>query len=217
MPRASSDFWALNFLASAVSRCGVGVGADRRRAGQAAAGDHEAAGHQLVADLLLHGVRLAGQQRLVDREPVRLERLAVDRDLVARVQLEHIVEHDLLAGHVLALAVADHRHLRRAHEREAIERRLGSPLLDDADEDVQHHHDPEQRVLRVAEHQDRAGQHGDDGVEPGEDVRPDDLADRARRAGVGRVGLALCHPAGDLTRGQPAGAARLASLMKAKR
>ena len=41
-------------------------------------------------------VRLAGEQRLVELEPVRRAHDAVGRDLVAGAQLEEVVEHDVV-------------------------------------------------------------------------------------------------------------------------
>ncbi len=48
-----------------------------------------------VADLLVDWVGLAGQQRLVDLEALGLDDAAVDDDLVARSELDDVVEDDL--------------------------------------------------------------------------------------------------------------------------
>jgi hypothetical protein len=62
---------------------------------------------------------------------------------------------------------------------EPVQRPLGLQLLPDADQRVGHQHDAEQRVLRLAPDQDHGQQDTQDQVEPGQDVRPQDLGDRA--------------------------------------
>ena len=57
-------------------------------------GDDDAAREHLVAGGLGDRVRLAGEQRLVDLEPVGVSYPTVGRDLVAGAQLEEIVDHD---------------------------------------------------------------------------------------------------------------------------
>ena len=54
-----------------------------------------------------------------------------------------------------------------------------------------------------AEHEGDRAKRGHDGVEPGEHVRPHDVAERARRTLVGAVDLAQSHPFGGLGTGQP--------------
>ena len=49
-----------------------------------------------AADLLVDGIGLAGEQRLVDLEPLGLDDSAVDDDLVARTELDDVVEDDLV-------------------------------------------------------------------------------------------------------------------------
>jgi hypothetical protein len=60
----------------------------------------------------------------------------------------------------------------------------------------------EQAVLDGPDHQDDREQHPDDRVEPGEDVRPDDLTDAAAGPRRDVVGLPGDHPIGDLTCGE---------------
>ena len=101
-----------------------------------------------------------------------------------------------------------HARRRRAEHREPVERALGPPLLDDADQRVDHEDEAEQPVLRRAEHEDQHEHRAEDRVEPGEDVGPDDLAEGAARAVVGAVDEPAPLPLGDLGRRQTAGPVR---------
>ena len=76
----------------------MGFRADPGGAVGAAAGDHEAAGHDRVADRLRLGVVLAGEQRLVDLEVVGLDDDAVADDLVAGGDDDDVVEDDVVLG-----------------------------------------------------------------------------------------------------------------------
>ena len=62
---------------------GVAVGADRGRLEVALALDREGAGEDLVADPPHHRLGLAGQLRLVERQPVGAHQVTVGGDLVA--------------------------------------------------------------------------------------------------------------------------------------
>jgi hypothetical protein len=59
--------------------------------------------------------------------------------------------------------------------------------LPDADQRVGDQHDAEQRVLRLADSQNHGQQPTQDQVEPGQDVRAQDVGDRA--ASVSRLKL----------------------------
>jgi hypothetical protein len=61
---------------------------------------------------------------------------------------------------------------------EPVERQLGAQLLRDADQRVGDKHDAEQGVLRLAGDQDHGQQDTEDEVEPGQDIRAQDLSDR---------------------------------------
>ena len=84
----------------------VRVGADPRRLEPAGPGDDDAARQHFVARRLGDRIRLAGEQRLVELEPVGRGHDAVGRDLVARAQHDEVVEHDLLDRDLDGLAVA---------------------------------------------------------------------------------------------------------------
>jgi hypothetical protein len=181
----------------------VRVAADPGGAVAAAAGDHEAAGEDLLARALGDRLRLAGQHRLVDLEPGRVQHLAVDHHLVARADLEEVVQHDLADLDLAPLAVAEHVRARRVHQLQPLERPLGADLLDDADQDVGHQHDPEQRVLDRPDHQDHREQRAEQDVEAGDHVGADDLAEGPG----GRLGDVVGEPSrdalGDLGAAQP--------------
>ena len=114
---------------------------------------------------------------------------AVARDLVAGAQLEQVVEHDRLDRDLRPVAVAHHPGRRRVQHRELVEGALGPHLLEDADAGVGDQHDRERGVLDRTDHQDHDEQRAEDGVEPGEHVGADDLAERAAGALAGVVGL----------------------------
>ena len=159
----------------------------------------------LVARRLDHGLGLAGQQRLVDLERGGLEHLAVDHDLIARLELEHVVEDDLGERHLADLAVADDPRVRRRQHRQRVERPLRAQLLVDPDAGVRDQHEPEQRVLDRADDQGHHQERAEQRVEPREDVGSDDLPDRARGDGRHVVDLAARDALGDLLRGQALG------------
>ncbi len=161
----------------------VGIRADLGHPGPSRTGDHEAAGHELVARLLHDGIRLAGEQRLVDLQRIATDDLAVGDDLAARAELHDVVEHDLVDAELVDLAVADDQRLRGRQHRELVERVLGPQLLDDPDQRVGDDHEAEEGVLpRAAEQHDRQ-QDPHEQVEAREDVRPDDVRHRPRRRG----------------------------------
>ena len=159
----------------------------------------------LVARRLDRGLGLAGQQRFVDLERGGLEHLAVDHDLIARLELEHVVEDDLGERHLADLAVANDPRVRRRQHRQRVERPLRAQLLVDPDAGVRDQHEPEQRVLDRADDQDHHQERAEQRVEPREDVGPDDLPDRARGDGRHVVDLAARDALGDLLRGQALG------------
>src|SRR6266508_2155697 len=145
-------------------------------ANSSAAGDNEAAGEDLLARALADRLGLAGQHRLVDLEPGRVQHLAVDHHLVARPDLQQVVEHDLADLDLALLAVAEHGRARRVDQLQPLQRPLGADLLDDAEQGVGHQHDPEQRVLDRPDHQDHRQQRPEQQVEAGDHVGADDLA-----------------------------------------
>ena len=84
----------------------VRVAADTGGLEAAGTRDHEAAGQHLVVGRLVERVALTGEQRLVDLETARRPDHAVTRDLVARPQLEQLVDDDVLDRDVADLVVA---------------------------------------------------------------------------------------------------------------
>ncbi|MEY9812762.1 hypothetical protein RKD21_003019 [Streptomyces albogriseolus] len=180
----------------------VGLAAHPGRLEGAAARDDEAAGHDLVAGLFHHRVGLTGEQRLVDLQTVRLDDRPVDDDLVPRSDLDEVVQHDLGGADLGGHPVAAHRRPHLADQREGVQRLLRPPLLDDPDAGVGEDHIAEQAVLDRRDDQHDHPEHADDRVEPGEDVRADDLRDRPAAARGYVVDLSARHPLGHFRRGQ---------------
>ena len=129
--------------------------------------------------ILLHGLALAAEQRLVHLELDGGEHHAVHRDLIAGRDVDDVAGHDLFGGDLVNRAVADDPHARGADHGEPVEGDLGSQLLDDADQRVGHQDDPEQRVAVLLGGQHHQQERAEDGVEAGEDVGAQDVADGA--------------------------------------
>ena len=173
------------------------------RSVEARTGRHERTRQHLVVDILLDRVALAGEQRLVEFEARRRQHVAVDDDLVARAELEHVVGHDLADTDLRRLTVTADPSLRRRQHREFVEGAAGLQLLHDADHRVGDDHAGEQRVGRVAGDEDQHEQGADDAVDRREDVGLDDLQVRPNR-GVGDVvDPAVGDPFGDLGGREP--------------
>jgi hypothetical protein len=168
---------------------GVRVAAHAGRADPPGAGDHEAAGHHGVPGPLGHRVGLPGEQRLVELEPVAVQNGAVDGDLIAAGQLEHVVQHDLLRLDLGDRSVADRPGPRGGQDRQPVQRPLGADLLRHPDAGVDHEHRAEQRVLGRPDDQHHDEQRAEDRVEPGQHVGAEDLADAAARSRRYRVDL----------------------------
>ena len=127
---------------------GVAVGADRGRLQVALALDHEGAREHLVALVAEDRLRLAGQLRLVERDPVGADQLAVGRDLVAVLDPHQVADDDLVDRHLARLAVADDGRLGDDQRRELVEGALRPDLLEGADRDVGGEDREEERVAR---------------------------------------------------------------------
>jgi hypothetical protein len=95
---------------------------------------------------------------------VRIADPRVGEDLVARLHGDEVADDDLAGRHLMRLPVADGRRPRRDQQREAIERPLGSDLLDDPDAGVGEQRPEEQRVAPVAEHERENAEHRQDQV-----------------------------------------------------
>ena len=96
---------------------------------------------------------------------------------------------------VLHRAVANHTRAGGGEQGQPVQRPLGPELLDDADQRVADQHEPEERVLDRAHHQDDREHAAEQGVETREDVRADDLADRAGGGELDGVRLSCCDRA----------------------
>jgi hypothetical protein len=165
----------------------------------AAARGDERAGEQDIPRLLLDGLRLAGEQRFVDREVDRVEHGCIRDDLVAGAQHHRVAEHHLIGRHRAERAVAQHRHHGRCEQREPVERELRAHLLHDADGRIADHDAEEQAVAQVAEDQDEHEARREDGVEQREDVVADDVPQRARGRALRDVRFAARDGGGYLT------------------
>ena len=112
---------------------GVALLADCSHEIRAGALDGERARSHLFARVLRHRLRLARQDRLVEREPVAAPQRSVGDDLVARVEQHDVALDDLLDADAPRLAVAQHVRGGRDERGEAVERSLRAHLLRDAD------------------------------------------------------------------------------------
>ena len=107
-------------------------GHDLRRAGARA---DKAAGVELVAALLCNKVALACEQALVGRA-LAAHDAAVAGHLVAALEDDEVVEHDVAEAHIRRLPVANHMRLGGGDDRESVDGHLGAHLLEDTDADV---------------------------------------------------------------------------------
>ena len=171
-------------------------------------GDHEAARQQPVTRPLADRLGLPGQQRLISLQARAGPHHPVRHQLIPGAQVDQVTGDQIRDSDVLRRAVADHPDPRGAEHGEPVERALGAQLLRDADQRVGHQHDAEQGVLRLTRDQDHGQQDTEDEVEPGQDVRPQDLRDRPAGALPARVRQPARAPLGNLGAGQ-AGRRRL--------
>ena len=74
----------------------VAIRANARGPVEAAAGRYEAARHHLVARVLVDRIRLAGEQRLIELEPLGGQYVTINDHLVSWREHEHIVLDDLV-------------------------------------------------------------------------------------------------------------------------
>ena len=161
-------------------------------------GGHERAGQRLVAGSLGYRMRFPRQERLVDLEPVGREDHAVDDDLRPRRRVEHVVQHHITDRDLPHGAVAHHARLRCRQDAEAVERSLRAELLHDPDRGVRHQDESEQRILDRPHDQDQHQHPAEQGVEPRQDVRANDLRDGPSRNGRHVVDRASAHTLIDL-------------------
>ena len=177
---------------------GVRVGAHPGRLIAARPGDHEAARQQPIASLFVHRLGLPGEQRLIGLQARAVAYYPVRHELIAGPKIDQVIGDELVDGDLSRRAVADHPDPRRAEHGEPVERPLSPQLLPDADQRVGDQHDAEQGVLRLAESQDHGQQDAQDQVEPGQDVRAQNLGDRAAGPLPARVRQPARAPLGNL-------------------
>ncbi len=163
----------------------------------------ERPGANLLANGAPRGLRLAGEDRLVEPQIGGREQLPVGRDLIARLEQRDILDEDVLDGHRPHAPVAPDPRVRGDEQREPIQGALGADLLGDADGGVGDDHAEEQRVAPVAERERQHPEAGEDRVEDGQHVGPHDA--RVRTAGALRLrASADPQPTGRLVVAQPA-------------
>src|SRR5829696_10501291 len=172
----------------------------------AGARDRERAGEHPVGRALADPVRLAGQERLVDRESARVDKRAVGDELVAGLDADDVAGDDLVRRQLDDAAVADDPGARRDQEREPVQGLLGLQLLANPDRGVDDGDQPEKSIRPEAEREDQDEEDADDRVEQRQDVGGDDARDRAAR---GRLGLPEARePARRLLAREPLGQRR---------
>ena len=103
--------------------------------------------------VLLHGVRLAGQGRLLDPQLGGLDQAQVGSHGIAGLQHHHVAGHQLARRHTGGLPVAQHVCGGRRHGLESGDGALGAKGLDEADDRVEHndHHD-HHGIGEIADH-----------------------------------------------------------------
>ena len=89
---------------------------------------------------LVHGHRLAGQDRLLGLQPARLDQPQIGRHPVARLDQHDVARHQLGRVDALAPPVAQHGRARRQHPADRRHRLFGPAFLDVADHRVDDHH-----------------------------------------------------------------------------
>ncbi len=115
--------------------------------------------------MLVHGIRLARQHRLVDLETPHRHDRGIRRDLIAGPEHEDVVHDDLAGGDLLFPAPAAYPGTGGVQEGKPVERRLRPELLHAADDRVGESGEAEQRVLPTTEQQEDEEAPADDPVE----------------------------------------------------
>ena len=133
MPARSSERTSVNLLASSASLAAYASARPWSPGRRRCPATTKLPDSTSVADLLVDGIGLAGEQRLVDLEALGLDDLAVDDDLVARTEFDDVVEDDLVGRQRRHRSVAADHRLGLADDGQLVERALGAHLLDDPD------------------------------------------------------------------------------------
>ena len=135
-----------------------------------------------------YGGRLSTNQRFIHFQPFAREDDAIGDDLIARSDVDHVVQDNGSNRNVEHLTTADRSRSRRGHHRQSVQNSLGAKLLDDSDQSIGDQHATKQSILRGADNEDDAKQHSENSVEARKDVGPDDLQDRSTRPFRDRIG-----------------------------
>ena len=109
--------------------CRITLLADGRYEIRTRAFDGEGAGSHLFAGVLRHRLRFAGENRLVECEPVAAPVRSVGDHLIARVEQDDVAFHDFVDGHLPRLAVAQDACGRGDESGEVVECALRAYLL----------------------------------------------------------------------------------------
>ncbi len=109
--------------------------------------------------MLLDGIGLSREERLVHEEVARLEDPAVGGDEVARAEPHHVARHDLAHGQLVRRTVADHGGSHGDRGLEPLRGTPGAVLLHEIQRDAHHHHggDDEEARHVAGQTRDRAG------------------------------------------------------------
>ena len=125
------------------------------------------------------------------------------------MELQDVVEDDLVDRDLGQLPRPQDPRVRRREDGEPLELPLGPQLLEHPDGGVGDEHGAEEGVLGWPDDRDDHEKAPEDGVEPGEQVGPQDLAEGPSVLGGRRVDEARGDPRFDLLGFEPSGGVRL--------
>ena len=131
-----------------------------------------------VAHTARHTIGLSRQDRLVDREAASLDEFAVRDDLVARLQLDDVIGHQLFGQHRAGRAVASNGCVGGNQQRQTVERVFGAQLLGDANQRIDHDHRRKQRILPRPRSDDQDHEAERDQIDQRKDVATQDRPQR---------------------------------------
>jgi hypothetical protein len=166
--------------------------------------DRERAGPDRLAGAANDELGLAGQVRLVEREPVGRHHGAVGHHLIAGREADEVPDDDLVQGDAALGPIADHRGVGRDQRREPVEGALRADLLKRTDRDVRDQDPEEERVPPRAEDERQHAEEEQDPVRDRQRVGADDAGVGAARPLAGELaarleaarGLGLAQPGG---------------------
>ena len=163
----------------------------------------------MVAHVFDYGVRLARHEGLVDFAAA-FHYDGIRAHLSARGKFHHIIQHYLLYGYLLRLAVAHDKCLGRGEQGELVHGAFGAQFLHYAHKRVEHYEDEKTEVayaVQAVVHETREQHRQDDEnkVEKREYVGAQDLCHALGAHGLFAVHLPLRDACFDFRRGQPCG------------